>query len=78
MAGKAAVKVRDPEGRQVLIDEVGPGEVLGWSAAMEPYIYTASAWATERCEAIVVNGDGLRDLCSTNKHLGYQVTQGHR
>ncbi len=74
--GKAAVKVRDPDGRQVLIDEVGPGDILGWSAAMEPYIYTASSWATERCEAIVVNGDGLRDLCAANKHLGYQVTKG--
>ncbi len=76
LSGRAAVKVRDPDGRQVLIDEVGAGDILGWSAAMEPYIYTASAWATEPSEAIVVNGDGLRDLCATNKRLGYQVTKG--
>ncbi len=29
LKGKAAVKVRAPDGRQVLIDELGPGEVLG-------------------------------------------------
>jgi CRP-like cAMP-binding protein len=76
LSGKAEVKVRDPDGRQVLIDELGPGDVLGWSAAMEPYIYTASSWATEPCEAIVVNGDGLRELCDCNRQLGYQVTRG--
>jgi hypothetical protein len=43
---------------------------------MEPYVYTASSWAIEPCEAIVVNGDGLRDLCTANRPLGYQVTKG--
>jgi CRP-like cAMP-binding protein len=76
LKGKADVKVRDPDGRQVLIDEVGPGDVLGWSAAMQPYIYTASSWAADPCEAIVVNGDGLRDLCAANKQLGYHITKG--
>jgi CRP-like cAMP-binding protein len=76
LGGKAAVKVCDPDGRQVLIDEIGPGEVLGWSAAVEPYLYTASAWTSEPCELIVVNGQRLRQLCETNKRLGYQVTKG--
>jgi CRP-like cAMP-binding protein len=74
--GKAAVRVSDPDGRQVIIDEVGPGDVLGWSAAMEPYVYTASASAAEPLEAIVVNGEALRDLCAENKQLGYQITKG--
>jgi CRP/FNR family transcriptional regulator, cyclic AMP receptor protein len=76
LKGKAAVKVRSPEGRQVLIDELGPGEVLGWSAVMEPYIYSASAWTTEPCELIVVPGDRLRELCETNRRMGYQVVKG--
>ncbi len=76
LEGKASVKVRDPDGHQVLIDEIGPGEVLGWSAAVEPYVYTASAWTSEQCELIVVNGQRLRQLCESNKRLGYQVTRG--
>jgi hypothetical protein len=43
---------------------------------MEPYVYTASAWATEPSQAIVVNGEGLRGLCATNRRLGFQVTRG--
>ena len=38
----------------VVIDELGPGEVLGWAAVMEPHVYTASAWTTEPSELIVV------------------------
>ncbi len=76
LSGSAEVKVRDPEGRQVLIDQIGPGEVLGWSAAMQPHIYTASAWAAEPSKVIVVNGPMLRELCASNQRLGYQVTKG--
>ena len=73
---KAAVKVRSSEGQQVPIDELGPGELLGWGAVMEPHVYTASAWTTEPSEAIVVPGAELRELCDANKHIGYQVAKG--
>ncbi len=76
LKGKAAVKVRGPDGRQVLIDELGPGEILGWGAVMEPHVYTASAWTTEPVKVIVVDGKDLRELCETNKHIGYQVAKG--
>ena len=75
LRGRAEVKVRDPDGRQVVIDQIGPGDVLGWSAAMEPHIYTASAWAVEPSEAIVVNGPRLRELCACEKNLGYKITK---
>ncbi|MBN1320436.1 MAG: cyclic nucleotide-binding domain-containing protein [Thermoleophilia bacterium] len=76
LKGGAAVKVRSPEGQQVLIDELGPGELLGWGAVMEPHVYTASAWTTEPSEAMVVPGAKLRELCEANKHIGYQVARG--
>jgi len=76
LRGKVAVKVRSPEGRQVLIDELGSGEMLGWGAVMEPHVHSASAWTCEPCELIVVNGDSLRALCDENKRLGYQVVRG--
>ena len=74
--GKAAVKVRSPEDRQVLIDEVAAGDLLGWSAAMEPYVYTASSWTTEPSEVIVITGVDLRGLCEANPHIGYEVGKG--
>ena len=65
-----------PDGHQVLIDELGPGEMLGWGAVMEPHVYTASAWTTEPSKLIVVDGKDLRELCEANKHIGYQVAKG--
>jgi CRP-like cAMP-binding protein len=76
LRGKAVVKVHSPEGVEVLIDQVGSGELLGWSAAVEPHVYTASSWTTEPSEVIVVPGPELRRLCETNKHIGYAVARG--
>lgn len=76
LSGRAAVKVRSPEGQQTLIDEIVPGDMLGWSAMTEPYVYTASAWATEPSEVIVMASDRLREICETNTYIGYQVAKG--
>jgi CRP/FNR family cyclic AMP-dependent transcriptional regulator len=76
LKGRAVVKVRTPKGLQVSIDELGPGELLGWGAMMEPYVYGASAWITEPATTIVVNGPELRTLCETNRRIGYQVSKG--
>lgn len=76
LGGRAAVRARSPEGRDIVIDETGPGDLLGWSAAMAPYVYTASAWTTEPSEVIVVPGDRLRRLCESNSHIGYHVVRG--
>jgi len=75
LEGRAAVKVRGADGRQILIDELGPGDVLGWAAVVEPHLYTASAWTTKRSRCIVVNGKRLRELCEENKQIGYQVAK---
>ena len=76
LRGRAVVKVHSPEGVEVLIDQVAPGELLGWSAAVDPHVYTASSWTTEPSEVIVVPGPELRRLCETNKHIGYAVAKG--
>jgi len=76
LKGKAAVKVRGADGRQIQIDELGPGEMLGWAAVVEPHLYTASAWTTRRSEVIVVDGRHLRELCEQNKRVGYEVAKG--
>jgi CRP/FNR family cyclic AMP-dependent transcriptional regulator len=76
LRGRAAVKVRSQEGRQVLIDELGPGELLGWGAVMEPHVYTASAWTTEPSEMVVIPAEDFRQLCDSNKRIGYQVVRG--
>lgn len=76
LRGRAVVKVHSPEGMEVLIDQVGSGELLGWSATVDPHVYTASSWTTQPSEVIVVPGPELRRLCETNQHIGYAVARG--
>ena len=52
LEGQAAVKVLGPDGRQVLIDELGP-ESSSVGSRDGPHVYTASA-DTERSKVIVV------------------------
>jgi CRP/FNR family transcriptional regulator, cyclic AMP receptor protein len=76
LKGGADVRVRDADGCQVQVDEIGPGDVLGWSAVMDPCIYTASAWALGPSEAMVVSGPQLRELMAADTRLGYEMTKG--
>lgn len=73
--GRAVVTVSLPEGGQGVLDEVRAGEVLGWSAVMAPYRYTASAVATEAVRALVLRSADLRRLFEREHHLGYCVVR---
>ncbi len=63
-------------GREVAVDEVGPGQVVGWSALTGPYLYTASTVTADKCTLIVLNGNKLRDIFEVNNHIGYRVLKG--
>jgi len=52
---------------------IGPGRVFGWSALVEPGIFTASARSTERAQVITIRGADLIDLFEKNNHIGYVV-----
>lgn len=73
--GRAVVSVGLPDGHQGVLDEVRAGEVLGWSAVMAPYRYTASAAAVEDVRAVVLFSTDLRRLFEREHHLGYCVVR---
>jgi CRP-like cAMP-binding protein len=62
--------------KEVSADEVGPGQVVGWSALTGPYIYTASTVTAEKSTLIVINGNKLREVFEVNNHIGYRVLKG--
>lgn len=76
MEGRIAVYVRGPKGEQVQIDELGPGQILGWSTLVGPYIYTASGVAADKLKVITFNGSKLRQIFEINNHIGYRVLKG--
>jgi len=74
--GLVTVMSAGPGGREVPVDEVGPGQVVGWSALTGPYIYTATTVTAEKSTLIVINGNKLRHIFEINNHIGYRVLKG--
>jgi CRP-like cAMP-binding protein len=57
----------------VRVDEVGPGDLLGWSWIFPPYVWHFDARATEPTTAIFLSGTMLRDYCELDPALGYEL-----
>jgi CRP-like cAMP-binding protein len=59
--------------RQADLSTPTTGDVLGWSALVEPYIYTLSAVATSAVTLVKLDAEGLRRLMSEDAELGYLI-----
>lgn len=59
--------------RRVTVDIAGRNEVIGWSALVEPYVYTLTAVCLQRAKVVSINGIKLRSLLGANHHIGYVV-----
>lgn len=53
------------------IETVVVGEVVGWSALVEPHVYQLSAVATSQIKVIVINAVKLRDYLAAKPEWGY-------
>jgi len=61
-------------GDRRIVDTLVDGDILGWSALVEPYKYTALGTATKPTQMIAINAKKLRDLCNKDPQLGYRLT----
>jgi len=55
------------------IDEVGAGDLLGWSWIFPPYVWHFDARAIEPTTAIFLYGTILREYCDSDPALGYEL-----
>lgn len=74
--GRVTLHVRGPKGESLPVDELGPGQILGWSTLVGPYIYTATGITAEKTNLIAFNGSKLRQIFEINNHIGYRVLKG--
>lgn len=76
--GKVAVEMSIPAEpkspqRRVTVDIVTRGELLGWSALVEPYVFTMSAICLDRVRATAIDAAQLRNLLDREPQIGYKV-----
>jgi CRP-like cAMP-binding protein len=57
----------------VVMQTIGPGDVLGWSWLFPPYYWQFDARATEPTTAIFFYGTRLREQCEQDHDLGYEL-----
>ena len=49
------------------------GDLLGFSALIEPYKYTGFGTTTQQTDLVLIDAQKLRDLCNRDPQLGYQL-----
>jgi CRP-like cAMP-binding protein len=71
--GQVELKLKLDEKRNlyVTLTTLGEGDALGWSAIVEPYVYTLGALALDQVKLLRLEGENLRLLLEKNPEQGY-------
>ncbi|MER7246919.1 cyclic nucleotide-binding domain-containing protein [Kribbella sp. NPDC000426] len=73
--GRVALDTAVPGRGLVVIETLGPDDLLGWSWLVPPYRWHFGARAIGTVQATVFDAEQLRILADQNPRLGYAVTR---
>lgn len=57
------------------VEVVTKGETFGWSALVEPYVYTLSARCMTNCTVLAIKGDMLHKVMAEHADLGFKLME---
>jgi CRP-like cAMP-binding protein len=60
-------------GEMRTVDTLVGGDLLGFSALIEPYRYTGFGTTTQETDLVLIDAQKLRDLSNRTPQLGYQL-----
>jgi CRP/FNR family transcriptional regulator, cyclic AMP receptor protein len=72
-SGNVVLESGEGFGNPVIVETIGPGDLLGWSWMFPPYVWHFTARAAEPTEAIFFYGTILREYCERDHSLGYEL-----
>lgn len=72
-SGEVEIRYKPYDGPEITISNVKEGSVIGWSAVLGHANYTATAIARTDANALMIWGDGLRDLLQKKPESGQRV-----
>lgn len=73
MEGEVDLQYTLGNGELRTVDTLVAGDLIVWSALVEPYKCTAVGTIKKDAKLISINGDELRALCENNMDLGYRM-----
>jgi CRP-like cAMP-binding protein len=71
--GRVALEISSPQRGPLLIQTLGPGEVLGLSWLLPPYRWMFDGRAVEATSAVAIDAACLRAKCDGDPALGYEI-----
>jgi CRP-like cAMP-binding protein len=75
-SGRVALEMSVPGRGQVVVQTLGPGEILGWSWLVSPRLWHLTATAMDDATAIELDTERLRVLAEKDPALGYPLALG--
>jgi len=73
--GHVAIEAHDPGHGTMVIETVGPSQVVGWSWMIPPYRWRFDARAIDAVGAVAIDGLCLRTKAEADPALGYALLQ---
>ena len=73
--GRVTVEIPAIAGPSLQVQDLGPGEILGWSWLISPYEWDFQARVTEDTQFIEFDAEEIRALCDAHPRFGYAVLQ---
>jgi CRP-like cAMP-binding protein len=79
--GRVALQMTLPKalaqtGRRVTVDVISGNELVGWSAIVEPYVYTLTAVCLQDVKTLSLSGTKLRWLLRDEHKIGHEILEG--
>jgi CRP-like cAMP-binding protein len=74
LSGEVNIQYLLGNGEMRTVDTLVGGDLLGFSALIEPYKYTGFATTTQPTDLALIDAPKLRELCQQDPRLGYQLT----
>ncbi len=72
--GTARLQTSNHEGSEArVVAHLHPGDALGFSFMVAPYVFGHDAFCTEKLELYVISGYKIRSFCEANPTLGYSL-----
>jgi CRP/FNR family transcriptional regulator, cyclic AMP receptor protein len=72
--GEVSIQYMLGDGTLCTVDTLVDGDLLVWSALIEPYKMTAIGTTTKDTRLVAIDAPKLRALCGTDPLVGYRLT----
>ncbi len=73
LAGEVRIQYRGPKGEARTVDTLEEGDILAWSALVQPYRTTGVGTAAKETRVVALPATRLRDLCEEDPRLGFDL-----